>query len=140
MKGQKELGRDNFAKIPNGMPGIETRLYLLWDGGVRAGRISMNRFVEITSAAPAKIFGLFPKKGTVAVGADADLLVWDPDKEHVLSQKTLHMRVDYSPFEGRVVRGAASHVLSHGKVVIENGSYMGKKGDGSFLRRSTFSL
>jgi dihydropyrimidinase len=140
MKGQKELGRDNFAKIPNGMPGIETRLYLLWDGGVRAGRISMNRFVEITSAAPAKLFGLFGKKGTVAVGADADLLVWDPDKEHVLSQKTLHMRVDYSPFEGRVVRGAASHVLSHGKVVIENGSYMGKKGDGSFLRRSTFSL
>jgi len=140
MKGQKELGRDNFTKIPNGMPGIETRLYLLWDGGVRAGRISMNRFVEITSAAPAKLFGLFGKKGTVAVGADADLLVWDGDKEHVLSEKTLHMRVDYSPFEGRVVRGAPTHVLSRGRVVIEDGRYLGKKGDGSFLRRGTFSM
>jgi dihydroorotase-like cyclic amidohydrolase len=81
-KGQKDLGRESFAKIPNGMPGIETRLYLLWDGGVRTGRISMNRFVEITSTAPAKIFGLYPHKGTIAVGADADLLVWDGEKEH----------------------------------------------------------
>jgi dihydropyrimidinase len=140
MKGQKELGRDSFAKIPNGMPGIETRLYLLWDGGVRAGRISPNRFVEITSTAPAKIFGLYPKKGTVAIGADADLVVWDPDKEHVLSHETLHMRVDYSPFEGRVVRGAATHVLSRGRVVVENGSFQGKAGDGRFIRRGTFSL
>lgn len=139
-KGQKELGRDSFAKIPNGMPGIETRMYLLWDGGVRAGRISPSRFVEITSTAPAKIFGLFPRKGTVAVGADADLLVWDGEKEHVLSEKTLHMRVDYSPYEGRVVRGAPTHVLSHGKVVVQDGRYLGKPGDGRFLRRSTFSL
>jgi dihydropyrimidinase len=140
MKGQKELGRDDFTKIPNGMPGIETRLYLLWDGGVRAGRISMNRFVEITSTAPAKLFGLFGKKGTVAVGADADLLVWDGDKEHVLSEKTLHMRVDYSPFEGQVVKGAPTHVLSRGKVVVEGGSYVGKAGDGRFLKRGTFAL
>src|SRR5215470_14897123 len=123
MKGQKELGRGSFAKVPNGMPGIETRLYLLWDGGVRAGRISMNRFVEITSTAPAKIFGLYPRKGTIAVGADADLIVWDGEKKHVLSDKTLHMRVDYSPYEGREVTGAATHVLSHGKVVVENGAY-----------------
>jgi dihydropyrimidinase len=140
MKGQKDLGKDSFAKIPNGMPGIETRLYLLWDGGVRQGRISVNRFVEITSTAPAKIFGLYPRKGTVAVGADADLLVWDGDKRHVLSEKTLHMRVDYSPFEGREVVGAPTHVLSRGKVVVENGRYVGRKGDGRFVKRSTFAL
>ena len=140
MKGQKDLGTGSFAKIPNGMPGVETRLYLLWDGGVRAGKISMNRFVEITSTAPAKIFGLYPKKGTIAIGADADLVVWDPNKKHVLSQKTLHMRVDYSPFEGQEVTGAPSHVLSRGKVVVENFSYKGKKGDGRFVKRSTFGL
>jgi dihydropyrimidinase len=140
MKGQKELGKDSFAKIPNGMPGIETRLYLLWDGGVRAGRISMNRFVEITSTAPAKLFGLYPRKGTIAIGADADLLVWDGEKRHVLSDKTLHMRVDYSPFEGREVVGAPTHVLSHGNVIVENGKYLGKMGDGRFVRRSTFNV
>ncbi|HEY8089136.1 MAG TPA: dihydropyrimidinase [Polyangiaceae bacterium] len=140
MKGQKELGKDSFAKIPNGMPGVETRMYMLWDGGVRAGRISMNRFVEITSTAPAKIFGLYPKKGTVAVGADADLLVWDGEKKHVLSDRTLHMRVDYTPYEGREVTGMATHVLSHGKVVVENGKYLGKKGDGRFVKRGTFAL
>lgn len=140
MKGQKELGKDSFAKIPNGMPGIETRMYLLWDGGVRAGRISMNRFVDITSTTPAKLFGLYPKKGTIAVGADADLVVWDPDKTHVLSQKTLHMRVDYSPFEGRQVTGAPSAVLSRGKVVVRGGKYLGKKGDGRFVRRRVFSM
>jgi dihydropyrimidinase len=140
MKGQKELGKDSFAKIPNGMPGIETRLYLLWDGGVRKNRISMNRFVEITSTAPAKIFGLYPKKGTIAIGADADLIVWDPEKKHVLSEKTLHMRVDYSPFEGQEVIGAPSHVLSRGKVVVEGGKYVGKMGDGRFVKRGTFAL
>lgn len=140
MKGQKDLGRESFAKIPNGMPGVETRLYLLWDGGVRTGRISPNRFVEITSTAPAKIFGLYPHKGTIAPGADADLLVWDPDKEHVLSVDTLHMRVDYSPFEGQVVRGMATHVLSRGDVVVEHGKFLGKAGRGKFVRRSTFNL
>lgn len=140
MKGQKELGKDSFAKIPNGMPGIETRLYLLWDSGVRAGKISMNRFVEITSTAPAKIFGLYPRKGTIAIGADADLLVWDGEKRHMLNHDTMHMRVDYSPYEGREVVGAPTHVLSHGKVVVENGSYKGKKGDGRFLKRGTFNL
>src|SRR5439155_16363110 len=100
----------------------------------------INRFVEITSTAPAKIFGLYPRKGTIAVGADADLIVWDPDKRHVLSQKTLHMRVDYSPFEGREVVGAPTHVLSHGKIVVENGKYTGRQGDGRFFKRSTFNL
>jgi dihydropyrimidinase len=139
-KGQKELGRDSFAKIPNGMPGVETRMYLLWDGGVRTGRISMNRFVEITSTAPAKIFGMYPRKGTVAPGADADLIVWDPDKEHVLSEKTLHMRVDYSPYEGQKVTGAASHVFSRGELIVEEGNFLGKKGRGQFLKRGTFNL
>ena len=137
-KGQKELGKDSFAAIPNGMPGVETRMYLMWDGGVRQGRISMNRFVEITSTAPAKIFGLYPHKGTIAVGADADLLVWDGDKRHTLSDKTLHMRVDYTPYEGREVIGAPTHVLSRGKVIIENGQYLGRKGDGKFVKRHTF--
>jgi dihydropyrimidinase len=140
MTGQKELGKKSFAAIPNGMPGIETRLYLLWDGGVRKGRISMNRFVEITSTAPAKIFGLYPRKGTLAVGADADLVVWDPNKKHVLSQKTLHMRVDYSPYEGQEVTGAPAYVVSHGKVVVDHFKYVGKKGDGRFVKRATFGL
>jgi dihydropyrimidinase len=140
MTGQKELGKKSFAAIPNGMPGIETRLYLLWDGGVRTGRISMNRFVEITSTAPAKIFGLYPHKGTLAVGADADLVVWDPNKKHVLSQKTLHMRVDYSPYEGQEVTGAPAYVLSHGEVIVDHFKYVGKKGDGRFVKRAAFGL
>jgi dihydropyrimidinase len=139
MKEQKELGRNDFSKIPNGMPGVETRLYLLWEG-VRAGRISMNRFVEITSTAPAKIFGLYPRKGTLAIGADADVVVWDPEKRHTLSQKTLHMRVDYSPFEGREVVGGATHVLQRGRVIVKDGQFLGKAGQGQFLRRGTFAL
>ena len=94
MQDQKELGRNDFSKIPNGMPGVETRLYLLWEG-VRDGRISLNRFVEITSTAPAKIFGMYGKKGTLAPGADADVVVWDPNKKFELSKKNLHMKVDY---------------------------------------------
>ena len=105
MKGQKELGRNDFSKIPNGMPGIETRLHLLWEG-VREGKISMNRFVDITSTAPAKIFGMYGKKGTLAVGADADVVVWDPNKKFELSHKNLHMKADYAPFEGKTVIGA----------------------------------
>ncbi len=140
MKGQKELGKDSFAKIPNGMPGIETRMYLMWDGGVRKNRISMNRFVEITSTAPAKLFGLYPRKGTIAIGADADILVWDPSMKHTLSEKTLHMRVDYTPYEGQEVTGAPTHVISKGKVVVENFKYVGKQGDGAFVKRATFGL
>jgi dihydropyrimidinase len=102
----------------------------------------MNRFVEITSTAPAKIFGLYGRKGTVAVGADADIVVWDPERELVLSQKTLHMNVDYSPFEGKTVIGAPAAVLSRGEVIIENDRWVAKakQGRGQFLRRGTFSL
>jgi dihydropyrimidinase len=139
MKGQKELGRDDFAKIPNGMPGIETRMYLMWEA-VREKKISLNRFVDITATAPAKIFGLYPRKGTLAVGADADVVVWDGEKRHTLSQKTLHMRVDYSPLEGREVSGAPTHVLSRGRTVVGDGRYLGRPGQGQFLRRGTFNL
>ena len=140
MKGQKDLGLAGFNKIPNGMPGIEERMFLMWDGGVRTGRISMNRFVELTSTAAAKIFGLYPRKGTVAVGADADLLVWDGDKKTTLGAKVQHMRVDYSAYEGRQVTGGPTHVLSRGKVVIENDRYVGKKGDGRFHKRGAFTM
>jgi dihydropyrimidinase len=139
MKEQKELGKDSFAAIPNGMPGVETRLYLLWEG-VREKKISLNRFVEITSTAPAKIFGLYGRKGTVSVGADADIVVWDPEKRHTLSQKTLHMRVDYSPFEGREVVGAPTVVMQRGNVLVQNGKFLGKAGQGQFQRRGTWSL
>jgi dihydropyrimidinase len=141
MKDQKELGRGDFSKIPNGMPGVETRLHLLWDG-VRAGKISLNRFVEITATAPAKIFGMYPRKGTIAVGADADLVVWDPEKEKVLSKDTLHMRVDYSPFEGRKVIGTPAAVMSRGELLVQDDVWVAKKkqGRGQFLRRGTFAL
>ncbi len=139
MKGQKEMGRNDFSKIPNGMPGIETRLHLLYEG-VREGRISLNRFVEITSTAPAKIFGMYPKKGTLAVGADADVVVWDPNKKFELSHKNLHMRADYAPFEGKTVIGAPTHVFSRGELVVEHDKTLGKKGRGQFVKRRTFTL
>ncbi|MGZ3438501.1 MAG: amidohydrolase family protein, partial [Polyangia bacterium] len=104
------------------------------------GRISLNRFVEITSTAPAKIFGLYPKKGTIAVGADADVVVWDPEKRFELSHKNLHMKADYASYEGKTVIGAPSQVLSRGELVVENDKTIAKKGRGQFVRRGTFSL
>jgi dihydropyrimidinase len=136
MKDQKELGRDDFSKIPNGAPGIETRMSLVYDGGVRAGKISLNRFVELTSTSPAKIFGLFPRKGTIAPGSDADIVIFDPDKQMTLRAKTLHMNVDYNPYEGREVTGVTETVLSRGRVVIDDGTFVGKAGAGSFIKRS----
>jgi dihydropyrimidinase len=135
MKEQKELGKGDFSKIPNGAPGIETRMSLLFDGGVVGKRISLNRFVELTSTSPAKIFGLFPRKGTIAPGSDADVVVFDPEKKHTLSAKTHHMKVDYNPYEGRQVTGAAETVLSRGRVIVEGGKFTGKPGVGAFLKR-----
>ncbi len=135
MKEQKELGKDDFSKIPNGAPGIETRLTLVHNGGVRQGRISLNRFVELCSTTPAKMFGLFPRKGTIAVGSDADIVVFDPKKRLTLGVKSLHMRVDYNPYEGTVVEGAPSHVISNGHVIIEGDKFVGKKGAGRFVKR-----
>jgi dihydropyrimidinase len=135
MKEQKQLGHDDFSRIPNGAPGIETRMSLVFDGGVRAGRISLNRYVELTSTSPAKIFGLFPRKGTIAPGSDADIVVFDPSRTTTLSAKTHHMRVDYNPYEGRQVTGVSDTVLSRGRVIIENGRFVGRAGAGSFIKR-----
>src|SRR5437868_6722815 len=137
MKEQKELGRDDFSKIPNGAPGVEHRVPLIYNGGVVENRISLNRFVELTSTAAAKMFGLFPKKGTIAVGSDADIVIFDPDKEQTISAATHHMNVDYSAYEGKKIRGVVETVLSRGRVVIENGEFKGKAGDGQFLKRGT---
>src|SRR5437868_13957022 len=136
-KEQKELGRDDFSKIPNGGPGVEHRMSLIYDGGVVQNRITPNRFVELTSTAAAKIFGLFPRKGTIAVGSDADLVIFDPNRENTISAKTHHMRVDYSAYEGRKVRGVVETVFSRGTLIVENGAFKGKAGDGQFLRRGS---
>jgi dihydropyrimidinase len=135
MAEQKELGEGDFSKIPNGAPGIETRLTLVHDGGVRHGRITMNRFVELCSTTPARMFGLFPRKGTVAIGSDADIVVFDPNKRATLGVKTLHMNVDYNPYEGRTVQGAPTTVIVNGNVVIDGDTFVGKKGAGRFLKR-----
>jgi len=136
-KEQKEMGVGDFTKIPNGAPGIETRLMLLHEG-VRKGRITLNRFVQLVSTAPAKMFGLYPRKGTIAVGSDADIVIFDPNKEVVLSAKTHHMKVDYNPFEGTRIVGAPSAVLVRGKPVIEGDKFVGRVGSGQFLKRETF--
>jgi len=135
MKEQKELGLNDFSKIPNGGPGVEPRMSLIYNGGVAEGRISLNRFVEITSTNSAKIFGLFPKKGTIAVGSDADIVIFDPDEQMTISAKTHHMNVDYSCYEGKTVRGVTKTVLSRGVVIIDEGRYVGRKGQGEFLKR-----
>jgi dihydropyrimidinase len=133
---QKILGKDDFTKIPNGGPGIENRLQLMHHHGVNAGKISLNRFVEIVAAAPARIFGMYPKKGTLAVGSDADIVVWDPAAAHLISAKTHNMRVDYSMFEGFQVRGNARQVFSRGEMIVERGKYLGRAGRGEYLRRT----
>jgi dihydropyrimidinase len=138
-KEQKELGKDDFTKIPNGGPGIEHRMSLIYSGGVAQGRFSVNRFVELVSTTPAKLFGLYPRKGTIAVGSDADLVIFDPDRKHTISAKTHHMRVDYSMFEGIQVSGMPDVVLSRGRVVVEGDKFMGRPGAGEFLKRSAFS-
>ncbi len=135
MKEQKELGKDDFTKIPNGGPGIEHRMSLVYSGGVHGGKFSANRFVQLVSTAPAKLFGLYPRKGTVAVGSDADLIVFDANEEQTISVKTHHMRVDYSMFEGTRVKGVPKTVLSRGRVIVEGGKFVGKVGAGEFLKR-----
>ena len=138
-KEQKELGKDDFTKIPNGGPGIEHRLSLIFTGGVHGGRFSANRFVQLVSTAPAKVFGLYPRKGTIAVGSDADLVIFDPNREETISAATHHMRVDYSMFEGIRVKGVPRQVLVGGHVVIDQGRFLGRAGQGQFLKRQTYS-
>ncbi|MCQ4079386.1 dihydropyrimidinase [Streptomyces sp. RB6PN25] len=134
--GQKELGTGDFSKIPNGLPGVENRMDLLHQAVVD-GRISRRRWVEIASATPARMFGLYPRKGTIAPGSDADIVIYDPDVTHILSVTTHHMNVDYSAYEGMRVRGKSATVLSRGTVVIDDGTYLGRSGHGRYQTRST---
>ena len=133
---QKILGKDDFTKIPNGGPGIENRLQLIYHHGVNAGKFSLNRFVELTSTTPARLFGMYPKKGEIAPGSDADLVIWDPQAAYTISAATHHMRVDYSMFEGYHVRGNARTVLSRGEVIVDGGEFFGKPGRGNYLKRA----
>lgn len=135
MKDQKELGRDDFSLIPNGAPGVEYRMEIIYNGGVVENRISLNRFVELTSTAAAKMFGMFPKKGTIAVGSDADIVIFDTEKEHVFTLGNQHMNVDYCAYEGKKIKGKVETVLSRGRVVIENGECLVEKGSGEFIKR-----
>ncbi len=138
-KNKKSWARDDFTKIPNGGPGIEHRMSLIYSGGVAKGRFSVNRFVELVSTTPAKLFGLYPRKGTIAAGSDADLVIFDPHRKHTISAKTHHMRVDYSMFEGIEVTGMPDIVLSRGQVVVEGDQFLGRAGAGNFLKRALYS-
>jgi dihydropyrimidinase len=136
-KGQKELGRADFTRIPNGAPGIEQRMSLIYSGGVALGKFSVNRFVDITATAPAKLFGLYPTKGTIALGSDADIVIFDPQRQHTISAKTHHMRVDYSLFEGITVTGMPEVVLSRGRILVRHNECHAVPGSGNFLKRAT---
>jgi dihydropyrimidinase len=131
----KELGRESFAKIPNGVPGIEDRMPVMWHHGVNGKRFSPNRFVEITSTNPAKIFGLYPRKGVIAVGSDADLVIWDPKQAHTISARTHHMNTDYNLYEGMTVQGWPVRVLLRGQTIVDGDRWLGRAGTGRFLHR-----
>ena len=133
---QKLMGKDDFSKIPNGHPAIENRMELLFSEGVNKGRITLNKYVEVASTNAAKIFGMFPKKGTIAVGSDADILIFDANETHTLSAKTHHMNVDYSGYEGWEVKGKVKTVLLRGQVVIDNNECKVQKGYGQFVKRN----
>jgi dihydropyrimidinase len=133
---QKTLGLGNFTKIPNGGPGVENRMQLIFHHGVNAGRITLERFVEITAEAPAKIFGMYPKKGTITVGSDADILIWDHTAEYTIAAATQSMHTDYSIFEGFKVRGNVRQVFSRGELIVQGGNFLGTVGRGQYLKRS----
>jgi dihydropyrimidinase len=136
--GQKTLGQDDFTKIPNGGPGLEDRLKMIHHFGVREGRVSLNRMVDLLAAQPAKLFGLYPRKGTIAVGADADLVVFDPERRETISASTHHSRCDYNLYEGTEVVGAPELVLLRGSVLVEDGELVAAPGSGRFVRRARF--
>ncbi|WP_445505156.1 dihydropyrimidinase [Microvirga sp. G4-2] len=136
-KGHKDKGRDDFRKIPNGAPGIEERLMMVYQG-VNAGRISLTQFVDLVATRPAKVFGMFPQKGTIAVGSDADIVLWDPHAEMTITQSAMHNAMDYSSYEGTRVKGIPKMVLLRGKVVVADGQYVGSPGDGQFLKRRRY--
>ena len=137
-QGQKTMGADDFSKIPNGGPGLEDRLHMIHEFGVRGGRISLNRMVELLATNPAKLFGLYPRKGTVAVGSDADLVIFDPERRHTISAATQHSRSDYNLYEGTEVTGAVETVFLRGQTLVEGGELVAKPGVGQFVRRARF--
>jgi dihydropyrimidinase len=134
-KGQKELGRADFSRIPGGIPGVEHRMGLLYSYGVIPGRISINRFVDLTSTGAAKLFGLFPRKGTIAPGSDADVVVWDPRATSVITAHAQHQRVDYTPYEGFKQTGKATHVFLRGRQVVRDGNLADENPGGAYLSR-----
>ncbi len=136
---KKLIGKDDFSKIPNGHPAIENRLELLYTEGVGKGRITLNKFVEVTSTNAAKIFGMYPRKGTIAVGSDADIVIFDPTEKHTLSAEKHHMNVDYSGYEGWALAGKVKTVLLRGQVAIDNGECLVEKGYGQFIKRAKVS-
>jgi dihydropyrimidinase len=138
--GQKDLGKDNFTQAPRGFPGIQERLSMLYSAGVQTGKISANRFVDLACTSPAKLFGLFPRKGTLAVGSDADMVIFDPKADVILSKSTSLSRSDYTPYEGMKIRGATWLVLQRGKVIARESKVMGRPGGGEFLPRAKFSI
>jgi len=132
---QKLLGKDSFVNIPNGIPGIEDRVNLLYTHGVKRGRLELDRFVDVASTRAAKLFGLFPRKGTISVGSDADLVVYDTNYRGVLSAKTQHTNNDYNGFEGMEIAGRPSVVTVRGKVQVRDGKFVGERGRGKMLKR-----
>jgi dihydropyrimidinase len=136
--GQKTLGKDDFTKIPNGAPGLEDRLVMIHHFGVNEGRISLNRMVDLLATQPAKLFGLYPRKGTIAPGADADIVIFDPAKEHTLSAGTHHSKADYNLYEGTTVTGAVNLTMVRGNVIVENGELAAEPGVGQFVKRARF--
>ena len=135
---QKAAGRDDFSKIPNGTAGIEDRMALLWHEGVNTGRLLMQEFVALTSTNTAKIFNLYPRKGAIHVGADADLVLWDPEGTRTISAKTHHQQVDFNIFEGKTVRGVPSHTISQGKLVWADGDLRAERGAGRYVQRPAY--
>ena len=138
-KDQKAAGRDDFTKIPNGTAGVEDRLAILWDEGVNKGRLTLNEFVAVTSTNTAKLFNMYPQKGSITEGADADIVVWDPQGTRTISADSHHMNVDFNIFEGRTVKGIPSHTLSHGKIVWRNGELNAERGAGQYIKRAPFA-
>jgi dihydropyrimidinase len=136
---QKKMGEKDFSKIPNGHPAIENRMELLYSEGVHKGKISLNKYVEVACTNPAKIFGMFPRKGTIAVGSDADIVIFDPSEKHTLSAKTHHMNVDYSGYEGWELTGKVKTVILRGQVAIDKNESLITKGYGKFIKRKKVS-
>ena len=136
---QKAAGKDDFSLIPNGTAGIEDRMSVLWDSGVTSGKLTPNEFVAVTSSNAAKIFNIYPRKGSITVGADADIVLWDPNGSRTISAKTHHQNIDFNIFEGRTVKGIAAHTLSQGKLVWTLGELRAVKGAGKYIKRPSFS-